>query len=209
MKKISLSFLAIFGFLYAADGNLDNSFGTNGLSTIPQITYPSVGAYALGTFIQADGKIVLGGTLISLGQGYVTRTTSNGDLDTTFNSAGPTPGVLTLNITGGSDVNNVLVQPDGKIVAVGGASGNSILITRLNSNGSFDTTFNGGNPVLTPTPISGLTPDAVAVALDKTGGLTVVGFLFNNTGSAADLLLCAIMQMVHSIRILMDRDLVF
>ncbi len=136
-----------------------------------------MGFPGFGTFIQTNGAIVIAGTMPSIGQGFFTRVVPNGSaLDTTFNSSGVTPGLLILNIAGGSAINFITIQPDGKIIGVGTASGNSLLI-RLNTDGSFDTTFNGGNPVLTPSPVAGLLAELFDVVLDKTGKITVVGVL--------------------------------
>jgi len=58
-----------------------------------------------------------------------------GDLDPGFGTAGG----ATL---GGVPVADLAVQPDGKLVAVG-TFGDDILVTRLNADGSLDTSFNG------------------------------------------------------------------
>jgi uncharacterized delta-60 repeat protein len=63
-----------------------------------------------------------------------------GDPDPAFNSGVP----ATINFPGASfQVNDVAVQSTGKIIAVGAKSG-SLAITRLNVNGTIDTTFGTG-----------------------------------------------------------------
>jgi uncharacterized delta-60 repeat protein len=95
--------------------------------------------------IQSDGKILVGGATITqysgslIGTGSL-RINTNGTRDTTFNTG---VGFLTT-----STVNSIDIQSDGKIV-VGGAftsySGSTVTrLTRLNDNGSVDTTFNPG-----------------------------------------------------------------
>ncbi len=113
------------------DGSMDLSFnpgtGTNG----------TVNAFA----IQADGKIVFGGSFQSFNgsaRNNIGRLNSNGTYDTGFNnSSGP--------FSAAGAVNAVLLQPDGKVL-IGGAftSYNSSprnRVARLNSNGSNDTGF--------------------------------------------------------------------
>ena len=95
--------------------------------------------------IQSDGKIVVGGSTITqysgslIGTGSL-RINTDGTLDTTFNTGA---GFLT-NFT----VNSIDIQSDGKIVVGHGAttySGSAVTrLTRLNNNGSVDTTFNPG-----------------------------------------------------------------
>jgi uncharacterized delta-60 repeat protein/uncharacterized repeat protein (TIGR01451 family) len=71
------------------------------------------------------------------------RLTPAGALDTTFN----TTGTQTIDFGGSDYANAVVVQPDGKIVAVG-ASGTTrpdFAVARLNPDGSPDTTFGGGD----------------------------------------------------------------
>ncbi len=93
--------------------------------------------YALA--VQADGKILVGGTFTTLGgqsRNNIGRLHPNGDLDTSFN-----PGV-------NGPVSALAVQADGKIL-VGGdfttltGQGRNRL-GRLNPNGTLDITFNPG-----------------------------------------------------------------
>jgi uncharacterized delta-60 repeat protein len=91
--------------------------------------------------IQADGKILVGGFMTSVGgtpRANIARLNADGSNDTTFN-----PG------TGANDtVNAIAVQPDGKIIISGEFlqyNGTAISrIARLNTDGSIDTSFNVG-----------------------------------------------------------------
>ena len=95
--------------------------------------------------VQADGKIVVGGSFLTsfapnggpaVGRNNIARLETDGRLDRTLN----------LNITGGSTVYAIAVQPDGKILIGGGFT--SVLgvtrnnIARLNTDGTLDTAFN-------------------------------------------------------------------
>ena len=96
--------------------------------------------------VLVDGKILIVGLCVdlSLGKdGYIARLNADGTLDTTFGSL--STGVVRLDIDGLDDLFvNVLVQPDGKIVAIGESAGSlnvRTLIVRLSANGVLDTTF--------------------------------------------------------------------
>jgi len=88
--------------------------------------------------IQTDGKIVVvGRTLINAGNfNYaIVRYNSNGTLDTSFNGDGK----AAFSVSNGG-ANDLAIQPDGKIVAVG--SGNSDFgVLRVTSNGLPDASF--------------------------------------------------------------------
>jgi uncharacterized delta-60 repeat protein len=90
---------------------------------------------------QSDGKIIIGGffsTYSGSTVGNIVRVNTNGTRDTTFNTGAGF----------NSTVTDIRVQSDGKIVAVGaftsysGSTRNRI--ARLNTDGTYDTTFNIG-----------------------------------------------------------------
>jgi uncharacterized delta-60 repeat protein len=96
---------------WAADGDLDTSFSSDGKVT----TAIGSGAdQANSVVVQSDGKIVAAG--YSTGVFAVVRYNIDGSLDTTFD----TDGKVTTAIGSGTDrANSVVVQSDGKIVAAG------------------------------------------------------------------------------------------
>src|SRR5947208_94115 len=115
------------------DGTLENSFNPGANSTVQALA------------VQADGKIVAGGSFTTLGNGGTTarnrigRLNASGTLDTGFN-----PGA-------NSTVQALAVQADGKIVAGGsfttlGNGGTTARnrIGRLNLDGTVDTGFDPG-----------------------------------------------------------------
>jgi len=81
-----------------------------------------------GIALQSNGQILVGGGVSGASPifGGLARLNTNGDLDTTFGSGGT---VLTDN-----SVNGVLVQADGKIVAVEAVSTDGIALARYLSN---------------------------------------------------------------------------
>jgi|GEM_PF-5632666 len=104
------SFLARFN----ADGTLDSSFGTGGTMNLGPLTASSE---FTEMSLQADGKIVLVGTVD--GDFALRRLLPNGQPDTAYG----TNGYVTVNEDVNDRLQDVLIQPDGKAVAVGYAAG--------------------------------------------------------------------------------------
>jgi uncharacterized delta-60 repeat protein len=96
------------------NGTPDNGFGTAGKVAVAFTQNARANAVAL----QADGKIVVVGTsaFVSVSEFVVARYNPNGTLDTGFGTAG-TLEVDFFNF--GAEGENVLVQPDGRIVVSG------------------------------------------------------------------------------------------
>ena len=146
---------------YNSDGSLDNSFGTNGIVTTDLNSSKDDRAFA--ALLQSDGKIVVTGYSGTATTDYdvaIVRYNSDGTLDNTFG----TNGIVIKDIYSSSDdkIYAATLQSDGKIIAAGSYdSGSSVkfLLVRLNTNGTFDNTFDG-NGVLT-TEI-GTKKDAIA-----------------------------------------------
>jgi uncharacterized delta-60 repeat protein len=143
------------GFMkFNADGTEDTSFANGAFS----------GAVT-GFDLQSDGKIIcLNGTSYS-GQSInrICRLNTDGTLDNTFITG----------ITGNPALNDVVVQPNDKIIVVGrfadynGPFGKTVGMFRLNSDGSLDTSF-------TLTAINAL-GNFQRVILDQDGGIAAVG----------------------------------
>ena len=135
---------------FAVPGGLDPTFSGDG-KVLTNVTPRA--DFAIDVAMQADGKIVAAGMS---GQGRpdanfaVIRYESDGSLDSTFSSDGK----VTTNFFGRRDAaNDVVVQPDGKIIASGLASTSgsqaNFAIVRYNENGTLDTTFSGDGKVST------------------------------------------------------------
>jgi uncharacterized delta-60 repeat protein len=119
---------------YNTNATLDTAFGGTGEVVTP---LGGVDSQANAVALQADGRIVVAGS--AGGLMAIARFNSDGTLDTTFNA-----GAGYRTIGGGfTSATALAIQADGKIVAGGDASG-SFGFVRLNSDGTFDTTFNGG-----------------------------------------------------------------
>jgi uncharacterized delta-60 repeat protein len=116
-------------------GDLDGSFGNGGVVDVA-ITVP-VASSADAVALAPDGKVVIAGS----GQGAAARFNADGTLDTGFGGDGwadlpPAGRVATA----------VAVQGDGKVV-LAGATPSLLWVARLNSDGSVDTSFGGGDGV--------------------------------------------------------------
>lgn len=150
-------------------------------SAFAQAVDPDFNPGANGTVyamaVQADGKILVGGDFSAVGGGFgattrnrIARLLPDGTVDASFN-----PGAS-------SNVNAIVVQPDGKILiggwftTVGGGTGTATSrnhLARLNADGSIDSTFNPNANSLVNTIV--LQPD----------GKILVGGSFSSIGGAS------------------------
>src|SRR6266446_9243269 len=140
---------------YNPNGSLDTSFGDGGIVTT---IFPGDGSYAFALALQSDGKIIAAGTdFVDFNPGDMSDTdfalaryNLDGSLDGTFGNGG----TVTTDFFGTEDdVFEVLIQPDGKIVAVGSANDPAdfydFAAVRYLSNGTIDTTFGVAGKVTT------------------------------------------------------------
>lgn len=122
------------------DGTVDTTFEA------PELGDPSggnPGISILSIALQADGKILVGGTFGTFGTNYLhlMRLNTNGSIDTSFTNWGNSGQLTTTN-----RINKILVRPNGNIL-IGGfftLESNGVATTsmaRLLPNGQLDTTF--------------------------------------------------------------------
>jgi uncharacterized delta-60 repeat protein len=107
-------------FRYTAAGVLDSTFGNNGIALYNDPTGTS--DVAMSVAIQpSNGEILLAGAsnTSSSRSTILARFQTNGAIDTSFGNNGVARNSFT---NAGSYFNDVILQPDGKIVAVGTAS---------------------------------------------------------------------------------------
>jgi len=135
------------------DGTLDNTFNC----TMSSIILPNA------VVVQSDGKVVVGGSFTTYNSTqtlkYIFRLNADGSRDNSY--------VPVFNST----VEDMLLQEDGKIIVGGGFNNtNHVSIARLNSDGSFDNTFQAG------TNING----GVKALLKQTDGKIVAAGTFRN-----------------------------
>jgi uncharacterized delta-60 repeat protein len=198
---------SVFVAQFNADGTLDSTFGTGGIETLPSspdgLSFsPSIGGIA----VQPDNKIIIAGS-----RGYAAgssidgtdfaaiRLNTNGTFDTTFGTTGEVdipfitdqyPMTGTPLSTAGAT--SVALQPNGQIVLAGDAGvatppitptqfTTDFAVTRLNVNGSIDTSFGGtsaAGKVLLPVVANsaGVTSvDGASLALQADGKILLAG----------------------------------
>ncbi|MBS1797217.1 MAG: VCBS repeat-containing protein [Acidobacteria bacterium] len=170
---IFLNLLAIATF--AADGDLDASFGGTGIVT--ETFYPVLSAN-FSVVVQPDGKIISAGYTSDLnGQSdfSLVRYNADGSLDAAFGANGRT----TADNNGKTDqFPEIFVLPGGRILLVGQSQDTldhpAIAIFRFNANGSPDTTFGTGGRVLSAFTTSGTRGDTLGDALVQADGKILV-----------------------------------
>jgi len=175
--------LSIMIVRYNTDGSLDATFGSGGIVTTAIGTYAKAWAVA----VQADGKLVIGarsGTFLTSDFTLV-RYNPNGSLDASFG----TGGIVVTSFGDFSQIQDVAIQSDGKIVATGDApsfgtstSLSIFTVARYNTDGSLDATFAGdGVSQAIPAGFSispAVDPHAIAIQADQkiaVAGTCVIG----------------------------------
>ena len=188
---------------YLPSGALDTNFGngtgkasTNISTVTTSDQYNRLDeAYALA--IQADGTYVLGGKTQAGPNAWnrdaaLVRYTASGALDTGFGQGGKV--VTHLPSGEGSVIQDLAIQPDGKIIAAGytqAAVGSyywKIFVARYNADGTLDRTFGTGGVVTTPINAS----DSIyanGMALQSDGSIVVAGAYEDAARTQEDLVL--------------------
>ncbi len=174
---------------FAASGDLDPTFGIGG-----KVTRDFFGNRdeARAVAITANGKIVVAGFARSgtdqgpdsiLEDFALERYEADGTLDPTFGTGGDT-----FTDFGGSQdrASDVLIQPNGKIVAAGGTCTGvnfdvcDFALARFQPNGSPDPSFGSGGKVITH--FAGLSTLAFSIAVQPSGKIVAAGFAFGGSG---------------------------
>jgi uncharacterized delta-60 repeat protein len=165
---------------YNSDGSLDPQFGAGGKVTTHFADGRNIGQALL---LEPDGHIVVGGGAPGVNGASdfaLARYNSSGVLDPSFGTGGK----VTTDFVGDNDVAFALaLQPDGKLIAAGEASGDKSIIgtplgadfalARYNANGSLDTTFGSGGKVTTD--FLGADDIASSVAFLSSGKIVAAG----------------------------------
>jgi uncharacterized delta-60 repeat protein len=157
---------------YNANGQLDLGFGSGGTVLSSALD----GASSIG--LEPDSRIVVGAAT------GLARLNPDGSFDTTFGSGGPAAGVASLP-TGGTTINDLAIQSDGKIVVVGdffhaSTLSNGYFLARYSVNGSLDAGFAQGGVIAVFEPggiiyHGFLTESLSQVALQPDGKIVAVG----------------------------------
>ncbi|MGI8683964.1 MAG: Calx-beta domain-containing protein [Acidimicrobiales bacterium] len=153
---------------FDATGTLDPGFGVNGV-VVTDFAGDSDVAAALA--VAPDGSIVVAGqTATSGGSEFaVARYRPDGTLDPSFGTGGKATTDFGVSSQGAT---SVAVQPDGRVVVVGGSNGRFAL-ARFTAAGTLDPTFGTGGRTVTAFP--GETSLVTDVALQRDGKVVVSG----------------------------------
>jgi uncharacterized delta-60 repeat protein len=170
----------------AAPGDLDLSFGSGGIvvtSFAGEYYYDS----ARTVRVQPDGKIVIGGWISDTDNNgdrafFLARYHPTGALDTSFGTNGKIIGPIN---TGEMVGNDIALQPDGKIIAVGYGFFPSygFAVHRYNAKGTLDASFGAGGVVVTPV---GQNAGANSVAIQADGKIVIAGGSYSAGQSYSD-----------------------
>jgi uncharacterized delta-60 repeat protein len=163
---------------FNANGSLDTSFGAahSGWVTTNIESGSTDNVYSLA--LQSDGKILVGGGAVpqtgAEDPAAVVRYNPDGSLDSTFGQGG----VALIHAVPGQDstavVHAMVVQPDGEILVAGQRTFGTVLMARLNANGTPDTSYGpaGTGVISTQTGYSELDG---GMALQPDGRVVVAG----------------------------------
>jgi uncharacterized delta-60 repeat protein len=168
---------------FTATGALDTAYGTNGATRDSHLgarQMPDVG----GSFVQPDGKLIRVGAAQHVpGSIVVHRFNANGTADTTF---GGGTGKVEYDMGAYQErLRDVIVQPDGKLLLVGGADflddelrwDSKFVLMRLTATGNRDATFGSNGVVLSDFPGDPIGAQVARVALLGDGRIMVAGRL--------------------------------
>ncbi|MBN2612920.1 MAG: T9SS type A sorting domain-containing protein [Bacteroidales bacterium] len=167
---------------YNTDGTLDNTFDSDG----KVLVFIENSNHANSIAIQPDGKIVVAGysyTSETKNDFTLIRLNTNGSMDDTFGLGGKVRTPLSQLY---DEINSIVIQPDGKILAVGSYSNSSsdkdFAVARYNKNGTIDNTFGSDGIVIRS---FGTGADvATGIILQPDGKIVAGGYM--NNGSDND-----------------------
>ena len=164
---------------YTAGGALDNTFSGDGKQYIYTAFQGEISAIAQ----QPDGKIVAVGYMtqnIDEPRAFALRLTTGGELDKTFAGDGVQWLDYSSNVL---RLDDVAIQPDGKIVAVGD-SWKSMAVVRFSTDGTLDKTFDGDGRRFISIAANTY---ATAVALQGDGKIVIAGTCNDDDGYYNDI----------------------
>lgn len=160
---------------YNANGTLDANFGAGGIARTDFAGTLDGGS---NLALQPDGKIIVVGTVFNssvVGDFALVRYNTDGSLDAGFGTGGK----VRTDFGAGETAEDLAIQTDGKIVAVGstGQPGSfDFAAARYNANGTLDTSFDGdGKAVINFGGGTTSIDNASAVAIQQNGKIVIGG----------------------------------
>lgn len=175
-----------YALRYLSDGTLDPTFDEDGKVLIRSgitLVSPYTGLSFVTTScrpaVQSDGRILLGCGEWLWEEDYwnvILRLNSNGSIDMTFGGGIGGPGRVYLDANELDYPYYIALQPNGKIVAASSfnlVGGRSVVLTRLNNDGSVDASFGNSGKVVTSSSEFHL--DTRALTLQPDNKMVVAG----------------------------------
>jgi uncharacterized delta-60 repeat protein len=167
---------------FSAAGSVDTTFGTNGLV--------SLGTFTGRIAVAGDGTVYIAGTNSGdprTQQMTIKAFTPGGASVANFGDGG----TATVPLPHGGYANDLVLQPDGKLVVAGQAndatSQSDTVVARIDPDGTVDDTF--GSNGMAVVAVTTSYDFATGVALDPNGRVLVVGQYYDEpAGSAIDVL---------------------
>ena len=136
---------------FTADGDIDASFGTDGLVTTDLLSDMSL--YVVDAEVLPNGPVLVAANVRRQGEGWaswIVRYTADGDLDVEWGGTGsvafPSGGSTNERLTG------MALQPDGKVVVASGRANDRI--ARYQPDGTLDVSFGTEGVMAIGVPIS-------------------------------------------------------
>lgn len=170
---IGLALSASLTTALAAPGALDTTFSSDGIQQNDVSGHDEGRAVA----VQADGKILIGGYSNTIAPHFfgLLRYNANGTLDTSFSTDGIGGAYLPSQASPADSVATALaIQADGQILQAGYSGGNFALVRYNSSNGGLDTTFGGGDGIVTTD--LGSTDVATSMVIQADGKILLAGY---------------------------------
>jgi uncharacterized delta-60 repeat protein/RHS repeat-associated protein len=178
------------GFLvrYTDTGTLDNTFGTGGKVSFGYSGYVD---NFWDVAVQPDGKIVVVGNSALQNYTFVIRYNANGTPDNTFDGDGRKD--LDPATTGLQTGYGMTIDPTGKVLIAGfGISPSDdswdAVVVRLNTNGSLDSSFGGGDGVASISTATYASESARAIQIGLNGKINIAGTIIDATTGYNDML---------------------
>lgn len=166
---------------YNSDGSLDSSFDSDGILIV---TYPDLEGEFPSISLQADGRIVLGGTTwLGLNKDFVIfRFLADGNFDSSFDG----DGIVLTDLGAIESLKSVVIQTDGKIVAAGSTYdgiSSKFLACRYILSGDLDASFDVDGVVTTNIGTIGGSSSAMDVLIQPDEKLILAGRYSNGAYS--------------------------